>query len=61
GLVEGFVTPSGLDPWVKIGIGVLACAAFWVVTFVAGRRAVALGADPGLSDEEARSSVAVAG
>lgn len=61
GLIEGFVTGYGLNPWLKIAIGVLACAAFWLITFVAGRRAVASGTDPGLSTEEARSQVAVAG
>lgn len=61
GLIEGFVTGSALNPWLKIGIGVLACAAFWLVTFVAGRRAVEAGTDPSLSEEEARSRVAVAG
>ena len=61
GLIEGFVTGYGLNPWLKIAIGGLACAAFWLVTFLAGRRAVASGTDPGLSEEEARSQVAVAG
>jgi uncharacterized membrane protein SpoIIM required for sporulation len=61
GLIEGFVTGSSLDPWLKIGLGVLACAAFWLVTFVAGRRAVEAGTDPGSSEEESRSQVAVAG
>jgi uncharacterized membrane protein SpoIIM required for sporulation len=61
GLIEGFVTGSTLNPWLKIGIGVVMCAAFWVVTFVAGRRAVLAGVDPGLSEEEARNRVAVAG
>lgn len=61
GFIEGFVTGSSLDPWVKIGIGVLACAAFWLVTFLAGRRAVVAGVDPGLSAEEARAQVPVAG
>ena len=61
GLIEGFVTGSTLNPWLKIAIGVVMCAAFWVVTFVAGRRAVRAGVDPGLSEEEARSRVAVAG
>lgn len=44
GLLEGFVTPSGL-PWVvkdTIGIGVF--ATFWAYTFVAGRAAVHEGA-----------------
>lgn len=61
GLIEGFITGSALNPWLKIGVGVVACAAFWVVTFFAGRRAVLAGVDPGLSEEEARNRVAVAG
>lgn len=43
GLVEGFVTPSDL-PWpVKIAIGALVLAAFWVYVLVLGRRAVRAG------------------
>lgn len=61
GVIEGFVTGSQLDPWLKIAVGVLAVTAFWLVTFVAGRRAVDAGTDPGLTEEEARSQVAVAG
>jgi uncharacterized membrane protein SpoIIM required for sporulation len=61
GLLEGFITGSSLNPWLKIGIGVVLCTAFWMVTFVAGRRAVLSGVDPGLSEEESRSRVAVAG
>lgn len=61
GLLEGFVTPSTLNPWLKIAVGALACAAFWVVTFVVGRRAVELGTDPGLTAEDAAAEVAVAG
>ena len=39
GLIEGFVTGSGL-PWaVKITIGVIAVTAFWVYTIVLGGRA----------------------
>ncbi len=61
GVIEGFVTGSQLNPWVKISLGVLAATAFWLVMFVAGRRAVDAGADPGLTEEEARNQVAVAG
>jgi uncharacterized membrane protein SpoIIM required for sporulation len=61
GLLEGFVTPSQADPWVKIGLGAIACVGFWFTTFVVGRRAVALGTDPGLNDEEARNLVAAIG
>ncbi|MCA0295090.1 MAG: stage II sporulation protein M [Actinobacteria bacterium] len=61
GLLEGFITPSELNPWVKIAIGAVVAAAFWVVMFVQGRRAVEEGTDPGLTEEEAASMVAVAG
>ena len=39
GLVEGFVTPSGLPWWLKIAIGAVVLAAFWVWVLVLGRRA----------------------
>jgi len=40
GLLEAFLTPSGL-PWaVKDGIGVVALVAFWTYIFVVGRAAV---------------------
>lgn len=43
GLIEGFVTGSGLPTWARVGIGVLvlAAAVLWVV--VQGRRAAARG------------------
>ncbi|WP_066465060.1 stage II sporulation protein M [Sanguibacter suarezii] len=43
GLIEGFVTGSDLPWWLKIVIGALALAAFWVYVIVLGRRAVAEG------------------
>ncbi|WP_312856695.1 stage II sporulation protein M [Arthrobacter mobilis] len=43
GLVEGFVTPSGLPHWLRIGIGALLLAAYWVYTLVLGRRAYEAG------------------
>ncbi|MGB8652718.1 MAG: stage II sporulation protein M [Mycobacteriales bacterium] len=43
GLIEAFVTPSGLPTWARIGIGVLAETAFLLVVFVLGRRAVRAG------------------
>ncbi|WP_104168417.1 stage II sporulation protein M [Arthrobacter sp. SX1312] len=43
GLVEGFVTPSGLPPWLRLGIGFLVFAAYWAYTLILGRRAVAAG------------------
>ena len=43
GLIEGFVTPSHLPWWLKIVIGAVALALFWVYTLVLGRRAVLAG------------------
>lgn len=39
GLIEGFVTPSALPTWARIGIGVLALVAFLVYVFTLGRAA----------------------
>ena len=41
GCIEAFVTPSPLPTWARIGIGVLAEAAFLAYVFVLGRRAYA--------------------
>jgi uncharacterized membrane protein SpoIIM required for sporulation len=43
GLIEGFVTPSGLPTWARIGIGVLAEAGFLYLVFGPGRRAARAG------------------
>ncbi|KUL33948.1 hypothetical protein ADL22_31520 [Streptomyces sp. NRRL F-4489] len=43
GLLEGFVTPSGLPTWARIGIGVLAELAFLTYVYVLGGRAVRAG------------------
>lgn len=43
GVIEGFVTPSGLPTWARVGIGVLAELAFFAYVLVLGRRAVAQG------------------
>ncbi len=43
GLIEGFVTPSGLPTWARIGIGAVAELLFLVYVFVLGRRAVRAG------------------
>lgn len=61
GIIEGYVTGYGLPVWLKLTVGFLAVTAFWAITFVIGKRAVEAGVDPGLSDEEARNEVAVAG
>ncbi len=39
GAIEGFVTPSALPTWARIGIGVVAEAVFLAYVFVVGRRA----------------------
>lgn len=61
GLVEGFVTGSGLVWWVKIVIGALALAAFWAYTLVLGGRAVRAGATGDLEDDRAGYALATAG
>ncbi|GAB3125009.1 stage II sporulation protein M [Streptomyces calidiresistens] len=43
GLIEGFVTPSGLPTWARITIGVVALVAFLLYVFVVGRRAAEAG------------------
>jgi len=39
GVIEAFVTPSGLPTWARVGIGILADAAFFAYVFVLGRAA----------------------
>ena len=39
GLIEGFVTPSGLDTWARISIGAVAELLFLLWVFVLGKRA----------------------
>ncbi len=60
GLIEGFVTPSGL-PWgVKIAIGTVALAAFWAYTIVLGRRAAHDGEFGGLLRGEGADELPIA-
>ena len=44
GFIEGFVTPSGLPTWARIGIGVVVESLFLAYVFVVGRAAVLGGA-----------------
>ncbi len=44
GMIEAFVTPSGLPTWARLAIGVLAEVAFLAYVFVLGRNAVRRGA-----------------
>jgi uncharacterized membrane protein SpoIIM required for sporulation len=57
GAVEGFVTPSGLPTWARVGIGILAELAFLAYVFVLGGRAERAGATGDL-EETGRSAVA---
>ncbi len=43
GIIEGFVTPSGLPTWARIGIGVLAEVLFLAYVFLLGGRAARAG------------------
>jgi uncharacterized membrane protein SpoIIM required for sporulation len=61
GLIEGFVTGSSMAWWLKIVIGAVALAAFWVYTIVLGRRAVAAGETGDLTADHAGDVAPVAG
>ncbi|MGH3950831.1 MAG: stage II sporulation protein M, partial [Pseudonocardiaceae bacterium] len=43
GVIEAFVTPSGLPTWARIGIGVLAEVGFLGYVFGLGRRSALAG------------------
>lgn len=43
GVVEGFVTPSGMHPALKVVIGALVLAGYWAYTLILGRRAYRAG------------------
>lgn len=55
GLIEGFVTPSGLPTWARITIGVVAEAAFLAYVYILGGRAARAG-DLGDVEEPDRSA-----
>ncbi len=52
GVIEAFVTPSGLPTWARIGIGALAEIAFLTYVIVLGRRGLRVGATGDLADRE---------
>lgn len=52
GLVEGFVTPSPLAAWVRIGIGASVLGAYWTYVLVWGRRAYRAGERGDLRPED---------
>ena len=43
GVIEGFVTPSGLPTWTRIAIGVVAESAFLAYVYILGGRAARAG------------------
>ncbi|WP_457949080.1 stage II sporulation protein M [Pseudarthrobacter sp. alpha12b] len=53
GLVEGFVTPSPLPAWARIGFGAAVLAAYWIYVLVWGRRALLAGERGDLRREDA--------
>lgn len=60
GIVEAFVTPSGLPAGVRIGIGAVVLAAYWAYTVVLGGRAAGAG-ETDMDEDRAGYHVAQAG
>ncbi|MDO4792449.1 MAG: stage II sporulation protein M [Buchananella hordeovulneris] len=61
GVLEAFVTPSFLPTAMKVGIGALVLAMFWVYVYVVGGRASRAGLSADLEEARAGYSVAEAG
>lgn len=61
GLVEAFVTPSGLPGPVRIAIGALVFLGFWAYVLVLGRLAASSGETGDLDSDRAGYTTAVAG
>jgi uncharacterized membrane protein SpoIIM required for sporulation len=61
GVVEAFVTPSGLPTWARIGIGATAEVAFLVYIFVPGRQASRAGWTGDIDESLLEAKVATAG
>lgn len=60
GLVEGFVTPSPLPPWLRLGLGLGVLACYWAYTLILGRRAFATGYRGDLSVRDTGETLATA-
>ncbi len=60
GVIEAFVTPSGLPTWTRIGIGAVAEAGFLAYVIVLGRRGVRAGATGDLRADEREAVTPVA-
>ncbi|MCL2455317.1 MAG: stage II sporulation protein M [Micrococcales bacterium] len=61
GLIEGFVTGSAMYWWLKIVIGAVALAGFWVYVLTLGRSAARAGETGDLEPDRAGYAVATAG
>ena len=60
GVVEGFVTPSGLPTWARVGIGTVMEAAFLVYVYALGGRAARAGHTGDLAFRERSATAPVA-
>lgn len=60
GAIEGFVTPSGLPTWARIGIGIAAELAFLMYVYVLGGRAVRSGNTGDVEASERSATLPVA-
>ena len=58
GAIEGFVTPSGLPTWARVGVGALALAAFLAYVALFGSRAERAGFTGDLTARGARTELA---
>ena len=61
GLIEAFVTPSGLPTWARVGIGLVVEAAFFAYVFTAGRWAYQRGETGDLAEGDRGYDVPVSG
>jgi uncharacterized membrane protein SpoIIM required for sporulation len=61
GIIEAFVTPSGLPTWARIGIGVLAEVAFLAYVWTYGRRAALAGETGDVAESERGDVLPVVG
>lgn len=61
GIIEAFVTPSGLPTWARVGIGVTAELLFLTYVYVAGRAAYRRGHSGDVEDRGLPDTVATAG
>ncbi|MCY7344284.1 MAG: stage II sporulation protein M [Pseudonocardia sp.] len=61
GVIEAFVTPSGLPTWARVGIGVLAEVAFLTYVVTLGRRAARAGETGDVTAAEAGDRAPTAG